>query len=130
MTKTFSPSYHNRLRSQAWRDYGKMQRSLWCGRDALLPLLPCHDIEHLTYSNLGHEWFIRDTIPLNKHHHRKFVTPLRRLTKGGKRRVTAAQRAMTWMMRAWALIMLPFIWLIWGRMWALCAGVAIALWIF
>lgn len=126
MTKSFSPKYTQRRNSKEWRKYGKAQHALWLGRDALIPLLKAHDIEHLTYANLGREWFIRDTIPLNRVHHRRFVTPLRALTKGGKRRVTQAQRLMAWTMRIWAILMLPIIWIIWGRMWAVVLGLWIA----
>jgi hypothetical protein len=48
------------------------------GRDALFPWLPAHHAEHLTYKNLGHEWPIRDIVPLNRDVH-KFLTWLKDL---------------------------------------------------
>lgn len=62
-------NYHAYIRSTPWYKRRREAFKLWKGRCALLPFLKAENYHHLTYDNLGHEYPIRDCIPLSRFAH-------------------------------------------------------------
>jgi hypothetical protein len=76
-----SPQYQKYIKSDSWRSRRPFIMALMLGRDTILPILPAHDCDHITYKNLGYELPLRDCVPLNKITHRWIITPLRSLLR-------------------------------------------------
>lgn len=89
----FSPKYreHVSRRSKGWQRHCRLCKALFLGRDALLPILPAHHVDHLHYGNLGAEIPFLDTLPLHRLTH-SIVTFLRRIF--GRFLVNLAMRAV------------------------------------
>lgn len=111
MTKSLSPEYKSYVESDAWRKRRKSALIAFCNRDCLLPWLRANEVDHISYRNMGREIVFRDILPLNGHTHR-FITWLRAVCKGKKRRITTAQRCLAWAMRFIAALWLVPIWAI------------------
>ena len=54
------------LGSAKWRQKSKAFRNVMLNRCSVLPFLKSSDAHHMTYSNLEHEIFLRDVVPLSR----------------------------------------------------------------
>lgn len=113
MIMRLSNEYTQHIRSDKWRNTSRFCRRVWCDRDCIFPLFPSHETDHISYKNMGHEWPIRDVLPLSRTNH-QIITYLRKLLKGGGMKITLAQRLLAWVMRIFAMLWLPFIWALWA----------------
>lgn len=99
-------NYHAYIKSPAWYARRRKAFRLWKGRCALFPWLKARDGHHLTYANLGHEWPLRDVLPLSRFAHR--VVHCRLFWARGKphshRRVFWGLVWRCWAMIAWVVV--------------------------
>ncbi len=107
MAKHFSPLYRNYIRSDRWRSNRKLTVSFFGGRDALIPLMPGREVDHLHYSGLkrwatgiGQECPVVDAVLLH---------PLTHKIVGGLRTVFG-RSIVNWIIRVWAVAILPITW--------------------
>lgn len=105
--KQFSAKYRRLIleRSPRWIWRRRIALVFWLGRDALLPLLPAHHVDHLHYRNLGKfmgELPLLDVIPLHRKTHR-LVTELRQKVNRALINLLCRALAAFWLVVIWAI---------------------------
>jgi len=58
--------YIKYINSEEWHNKSKWFRNIMLNRCAVLPFLKSSDAHHMTYTNLEHEIFLRDVVPLSR----------------------------------------------------------------